>query len=153
MMQQYTQAIGYVPVRYQQPGIPQFSTTRFADPAGYAPWLRRGHIDRSIRAGQLDRTFRASRIDRAGRAIMPGVYRGSTIHSTHGALGNPELGAWTTFWMLAGVVSGGLCAYHGYKRNDSVGWAIVWGLLGGAFPVITPAIALAQGFGKPKQSP
>ena len=39
-------------------------------------------------------------------------------------------------------------AYHGYRRNDSVGWAIWWALMGGAFPVITPAIALAQGFGK-----
>jgi hypothetical protein len=41
-------------------------------------------------------------------------------------------------------------AYHGYKRNDSVGWAIVWGGLGAIFPVLTPAIALAQGFGKSK---
>lgn len=40
--------------------------------------------------------------------------------------------------------------YHGYKRNrGSVGWAVVWGLLGGAFPIITPAVAVAQGFGKP----
>ena len=43
-----------------------------------------------------------------------------------------------------------LSAYHGYKRNDSVGWALVWGLLGGTFPVITPVIALAQGFGQEK---
>lgn len=40
-------------------------------------------------------------------------------------------------------------AYHGYKRNRSVGWAIWWGFMGAIFPVITPAIALAQGFGKP----
>lgn len=45
---------------------------------------------------------------------------------------------------LAGV---GIGAYHGYRRNDSVGWAIGWALLGGMFPVITIAIALAQGFG------
>lgn len=41
-------------------------------------------------------------------------------------------------------------AYHGYKRNRSVGWAVWWGFMGGLFPVITPAIALAQGFGKRK---
>jgi len=41
------------------------------------------------------------------------------------------------------------CAYHGYKRNDSVGWAIAWGALGG-LSLITPVIALAQGYGKPK---
>lgn len=44
----------------------------------------------------------------------------------------------------------GASAYHGYRRNrGSVGWAIAWGLLGGLFPIITPAVALAQGFAKP----
>lgn len=43
--------------------------------------------------------------------------------------------------------------YHGYKRNnDSVGWALVWGLLGGIWPVSIP-LMLAQGFGKPIQRP
>jgi len=46
-------------------------------------------------------------------------------------------------------VSSGVSAYHGYKRNNSVGWAIGWGVLGFLFPIITPAIALAQGYGKP----
>lgn len=41
-------------------------------------------------------------------------------------------------------------AFHGYRRNRSVGWSIWWGLMGGIFPVITPTIALAQGFGKAK---
>lgn len=55
-------------------------------------------------------------------------------------------------WRVASIASTGLSAYHGYKRNDSVGWAIVWGLLGGIFPIITPAIAFAQGFGEKKGS-
>jgi hypothetical protein len=46
----------------------------------------------------------------------------------------------------AGMAAG---AYHGYKRNRSVGWALVWGLLGGAFPIITPVVAVAQGYAKP----
>lgn len=47
------------------------------------------------------------------------------------------------------VVSSGASAYHGYKRNrGSVGWAVGWGVLGALFPIITPAVALAQGFGK-----
>jgi hypothetical protein len=41
-------------------------------------------------------------------------------------------------------------AYHGFKRNDSVGWAIVWALLGGAFPLIVVPVALAQGIGEKK---
>lgn len=46
------------------------------------------------------------------------------------------------------IVSSAASAYHGYKRNDSVGWAVAWGLLGAAFPVITPVVAVAQGYGK-----
>ena len=48
----------------------------------------------------------------------------------------------------AGVGAG---AYHGYKRNNSVGWAIGWALLGGVFPIITIPLSLAQGFGKSKK--
>jgi hypothetical protein len=56
-------------------------------------------------------------------------------------------------WGTVASVSGGASAYHGYKRSrGSVGAAVGWGLLGFIFPVITPAIALAQGFGKPKVS-
>ena len=53
-------------------------------------------------------------------------------------------------WTAASIASAGTGAYHGYKRNQSVGWAVLWGILGGLFPVIVPAIALAQGFGKRK---
>ena len=48
------------------------------------------------------------------------------------------------------TVSSAVSAYHGYKRNDSIGWALVWGFFGGLAPVITPVIAVAQGFSKPK---
>lgn len=53
-------------------------------------------------------------------------------------------------WAVASVVSSAAGAFHGYRRNQSVGWALVWAVLGGMFPVVVPAIALAQGFGKPK---
>lgn len=49
------------------------------------------------------------------------------------------------------LASAGLSAYHGYKRNESIGWAIAWGALGALFPVITPAVAMAQGFGQPER--
>jgi hypothetical protein len=51
-------------------------------------------------------------------------------------------------WAVLGTASMALSAYHGYKRNDSIGWALVWGFLGAIAPVITPTIAVAQGFGK-----
>lgn len=49
---------------------------------------------------------------------------------------------------MAGAAAG---AYHGYKRNGSVGWAIGWAMLGSIFPLITGGVAVAQGFGKPKR--
>ena len=48
----------------------------------------------------------------------------------------------------AGVALG---AYHGYKRNNSIGWAVGWALLGGLFPFITIPISFAQGFGERKK--
>lgn len=41
--------------------------------------------------------------------------------------------------------------YHGYKRNESLGWAIGWGILGGIAPVVALPVALAQGFGEKKK--
>lgn len=57
-------------------------------------------------------------------------------------------GVGIAFTALA-MVSMGASAYHGYKRNNSVGWAVWWALMGGIFPIITPVIAFAQGYGKP----
>ena len=49
-------------------------------------------------------------------------------------------------WGIVSMLSSGLSAYHGYKRNRSVGWAAMWGVMGAVFPIITPAVAVAQGF-------
>ncbi len=51
-------------------------------------------------------------------------------------------------WVALSTVSMALSAYHGYKRNNSVGWALAWGFLGAMFPVIVPTIALAEGYGE-----
>ena len=60
----------------------------------------------------------------------------------------------TTAFTAVALASSGAGAYHGYKRNHgSIGWALWWSLMGGMFPIFTPAIALAQGFGKPAGVP
>jgi hypothetical protein len=41
-------------------------------------------------------------------------------------------------------------AYHGWKRDESVGWAIGWALLGGIAPFIVIPVAFAQGMSKKK---
>lgn len=57
-----------------------------------------------------------------------------------------------SFARIVRVAIVGAAAYHGYKRNNSVGWAIGWGLLAGFSPPITLGIAIAEGFGKPRSS-
>ena len=56
---------------------------------------------------------------------------------------------WFTVYKILSIVGATTGAYHGYKRNDSVGWAIGWFLLGGAFPFITIPVSLAEGYAKP----
>jgi hypothetical protein len=75
-----------------------------------------------------------------------------TVPNLFGSLGSD--GTWTvgrTAWWLAGSAASASLIYHGYKRNDSVGWALVWGLLGGLVWPVTVPIAVAQGFGKRKR--
>ncbi len=43
-------------------------------------------------------------------------------------------------------------AYHGYRRNNSAWSAIGWALAANLFPVVTLAIAAAEGLGKRKGS-
>lgn len=40
--------------------------------------------------------------------------------------------------------------YHGYKRNNSAGWALGWGLFSSVLPIIALPIMLAQGFAQKK---
>jgi len=70
------------------------------------------------------------------------------LHAFGGALGDVNVSLGSPVWGAISLVSSAVSAYHGYKRNQSVGWAIWWALMGGIFPIITPVIALAQGYGK-----
>lgn len=64
-------------------------------------------------------------------------------------LGHEPIGTHTSkvFWAIS-TVSMAASAYHGYKRNESIPWALWWGFMGALFPIITPVIGVAQGFGK-----
>jgi hypothetical protein len=60
--------------------------------------------------------------------------------------------SWPKVWGVLSIASAAAGAYHGYKRNQSIGWSVWWFFMGSLFPVFTPAVALAQGFGRPKKS-
>lgn len=57
--------------------------------------------------------------------------------------------AFDAIWRTLQITGAALGAWHGYRRNDSVWWGVVWGLAGAALPPITLPIAFAQGLGKP----
>lgn len=57
---------------------------------------------------------------------------------------------WKSGWLWLSAVGTATGAYHGYRRNNSVGWAVGWGILGGFFPFVTIPVSVAQGFGKKK---
>lgn len=59
---------------------------------------------------------------------------------------------WASFWDVLSVTGTLTGAYHGYVRNNSVGWAIGWAIMGGLFPYITIPVSLAQGFGQRKRA-
>jgi len=61
---------------------------------------------------------------------------------------NPAVRTLKFVWAFASIAGTAVGAYHGYKRNDSVGWAIVWAFLGGLAPIIVIPVAVAQGFPK-----
>ena len=75
-----------------------------------------------------------------------GAYMGNGGGVVAWAKENP---AWAAAYGLTGTIGMVAGVYHGYARNDSVGWALWWGLMGAWFPFSTVPIAIAQGFGEP----
>lgn len=90
----------------------------------------------------------ASRLGIGALAQLPGEPPPATDAATADVV-RMATGYWLV-WSALGVVGGAMGAYHGYKRNNSLGWGIAWALLGSMFPIITIPISLAQGFGKRK---
>lgn len=90
--------------------------------------------------------------DELVRVEQAALARGPRMNGL-GSSGVDQYAAWvqTPQGIAYGVIataSMAVSAYHGYKRNNSVGWALVWGAFGAVFPVITPVIAVAEGYGK-----
>lgn len=47
-----------------------------------------------------------------------------------------------------------ISAYHGLRRNrGSLLWGLAWGVAGRLFPLMVPALAVAQGYAEEKRCP
>jgi hypothetical protein len=79
-----------------------------------------------------------------GQAPAAPVSPPVTSASTSMQLAAPQM----TILRVASVAAMGALAYHGYRRTNSWGWALAWGIGGGIVWPIALAVAVAQGFGK-----
>jgi len=104
--------------------------------------------------------FDGSEVPPRVMGLQPGMLTQGFVPSVHEAVGDdaaPSGGGTITdalespAWRILSMAGAALGAFHGYKRNDSIGWAIGWGLLGSIAPIIVIPIAFAQGFGKRKR--
>jgi hypothetical protein len=74
---------------------------------------------------------------------------GPRAMTTYNGVGAISKSTWEDIGWTVATVGGAASAYHGYKRNQSIGWAIGWAIFGTFMPFLAVPIALAQGFGKP----
>jgi hypothetical protein len=86
------------------------------------------------------------RLGQAADSLAPGEQVRNLGYQDRWAMQSPT----RKVMAVAGLAAVPALAYHGYKRNDSVGWALVWGLFGSMVWPITVPVAVAQGFGKKK---
>jgi hypothetical protein len=93
-----------------------------------------------------------SAIPWATRAMAPATPDLLAQQATMTAARTERVSPLGTVLKVVGFVSLPLLVWHGYKRNTSIGWAIVWGLGSFVWPITLP-IAFAQGFAKPKMTP
>lgn len=57
-----------------------------------------------------------------------------------------------TLWVIISVAGAMAAGYHGYKQSKgSLSVALGWSVLGLLFPVVTTAIAVAEGYAKPNR--
>lgn len=139
-------------VRFNQafpPMVPSASSATYLGPF----YQGCGSPERPCEPSPLPASVAAMRVATRGGAL------GSIVDAYLGDVTLSDGTVVETSWVqspifrVIAMLSVGVSVYHGYKRNNgSIGWALGWGLLGAFFPVITPAVALAQGLGQRKKA-
>lgn len=112
--------------------------------------LRAGPGPSSTLVADFLRLYSGERRNEAARALIAKGVGAPAVSSALSELAMLGKFNSSTAWGLLSLASGAASGFHGYRRNNSIGWAVAWFALGTVLPVITPVIALAQGFGKRK---
>lgn len=82
--------------------------------------------------------------------IAQGVDIDTVSHALHFVSSTGGDGGMSYLTGALTLAAAGAGAYHGFRRNQSVGWAVGWFAMGLIFPIFTSALALGEGFGKRK---
>lgn len=92
-------------------------------------------------------TDRGSWNDLSAALLAKGVSGSAIDTARFMAAPMPQTPIWLKGLLL---LSAGASVYHGYKRHENgkhpLLWGLGWGLMGTLFPIITPAVGIAQGF-------
>ena len=87
-------------------------------------------------------------------AVNPDILKrfmsGNSLGTSVIAKQEEEFSPLSAIWTVASVAGVAAGAYHGYKRNNSILWALSWAFFGGLTPFFTIPLSYAQGFGKEK---
>lgn len=88
--------------------------------------------------------------DGAARALIAKGVGATTVSSALTFLSTSSTWNMKAIGGVLAIASAAVSGFHGYRRNNSIWWGLTWFVLGGIFPIVTPVIAVAQGFGKRK---
>lgn len=80
----------------------------------------------------------------AARMLVERGVSPSTVLAAQASIGADDRNQWKNYLTIAAAAGAG---FHGYRRNNSLGWALVWFTFGSLFPIITTVVAAAQGYG------
>jgi hypothetical protein len=90
--------------------------------------------------------------DSVAKALIASGVSATTVSNALAFLNASANWNWKKIGGVAAIASAIASGFHGYRRNHSIAWGAAWFVLGGIFPIFTPVIAVAQGYGKRKAS-
>lgn len=135
------------------PGFPQNLARQTLNGLGRFRRIALGDLPAAVPAALTAQSADPTASSALPSGPLPKSLPGDNYLATHGTL-RPLSTTVQMDWSPATLVAAGTIAtasslvslYHGYKRNNSLGWGLLWCLFGATFPLITPTVALAQGY-------
>jgi hypothetical protein len=115
-------------------------------------FLRAGTNPSSTQISEFLKLYdKGEKRDTAARAL---IAKGASTNAVSSALNFLDTSSgWNTRKLggILAIVSAAASGFHGYRRNQSIPWALWWFIMGRIFPIVTPVLAISQGFARAKK--